>query len=360
MNPIFKKIALLTSVAILLLFLIFVINETVQVVELAGRMSPTLGAIALWTLLIVYAVLIVVPLFLFLRLPRSLVPPRSEASPEFDTFLIELRKRLFSNPQLKGLDLSNQEQMEKALSVLGGKADTIIQKAALNVFISTAISQSGRLDTFLVISVQSRMVWQIARLYYQRPTLRDLIHLYANVVGTAFVAGELDDIDISQQVEPIMSSALGTVALSIPGLRVAGSILVNSVITGAANAFLTLRVGIVAKRYCGSMILAEKRTARRLATAEAAKLLGSIVRQGTTRLSRVLWETSKGKVSGTVGGVKGYARGAGLSLLSKVGLRKSDKTTEGDVGTGPQAGPQKTEHPPAPGPEEDDPQPEPA
>jgi hypothetical protein len=65
-------------------------------------------------------------------------------------------------------------------------------------------------------------------------------------------------------------------------------------------------------------------------------------------------------VSGTVGGVKGYARGAGLSLLSKVGLRKSDKTTEGDVGTGPKAGPQGTEHPPAPGPGDDDPQPEPA
>jgi hypothetical protein len=360
MTPVFKKLALLASLVILLLFIIFVINETVQVVELAERLSPTLGAVVLWMLLVVYAVLIIVPMFLFLRLPRSLVPPRSDTSPEFDVFLSQLRKRLSSNPHLKGLALSNREEIEKALAVLGEKADTIIQQAALNVFISTAISQSGRLDTFLVVSVQSRMVWQIARLYYQRPTLRDLIRLYANVVGTAFVAGELDDIDISQQVEPIMSSALGTVALSIPGLRVAGSILVNSVITGAANAFLTLRVGIVAKRYCGSLILAEKRTVRRLATAEAARLLGSIVRQGSTRLSRVLWETSKGKVSGTVGGVKGYARNAGLSLLSRVGLRKSDKSTEGNEAAGREAGPQKTDHSPTADPGEDDPQPEPA
>jgi hypothetical protein len=360
MTPVIKKFALLASLVILLIFIIFVINETVQVVELAERMSPSLGAVVLWTLLVVYAVLIFVPVFLFLRLPRSLVPPKSDASPEFDLFLNQLGKRLSSNPHLKGLDLSNREQIEKALAVLGGKADAIIQQAALNVFISTAISQSGRLDTFLVVSVQSRMVWQIARLYYQRPTLRDLIRLYANVVGTAFVAGELDDIDISQQVEPIMSSALGTVALSIPGLRVAGSILINSVITGAANAFLTLRVGIVAKRYCGSLILAEKRTVRRLATAEAARLLGSIVRQGSTRLSRALWETSKGKVGGTVGGVKGYARNAGLSLLSRVGLRKGDKSTEGNAAAGPEAGPQKTDHSSTADPGEDDPQPEPA
>ena len=356
MTPIFKKIAILTSVAILLLFLTFAVNETVQIVQLAERMNPTLGAIVLWALLIVYAVLIFVPVFLFLRLPRSLVPPRSEASPEFDAYLTQLRKRFSSNPHLKGLGLSNRQEVEKALAVLGGKADAIIQQAALNVFISTAISQSGRLDTFLVISVQSRMVWQIARLYYQRPTLRDLIHLYANVVGTAFVAGELDDIDISQQVEPILSSAMGTVALSIPGLRVAGSVLVNSVITGAANAFLTLRVGIVAKRYCGSMVLAEKRTVRRMATAEAAKLLGSIVRQGTTRLSRVLWEASKGKVSKTVGGVKGYARGAGLSILSKAGLRKMNKTTDGEIETDPE----ETGDPSVPGPGEDDPPKEPA
>ena len=356
MSPIFKRVALLASLVVLLLFIIFVVNETVQIVQLAERMNPTFGVIVLWALLIVYAVLILVPVFLFLRLPRSLVPPRSEASPEFDAYLTRLKKRFSSNPHMKGLNLSNRQEVEKALAVLGGKADAIIQQAALNVFISTAISQSGRLDTFLVISVQSRMVWQIARLYYQRPTLRDLIHLYANVVGTAFVAGELDDIDISQQVEPILSSAMGTVALSIPGLRVAGSILVNSVITGAANAFLTLRVGIVAKRYCGSLILAEKRTVRRMATAEAAKLLGSIVRQGTTRLSRVLWEASKGKMSSTMGGVKGYAKGAGLSLLSKAGFRKSDKTTQGEVETGPD----KTGGPSIPRPGEDDPPKEPA
>ncbi len=51
MSPIFKKIALLTSVAILLLFLIFVVNETVQIVQLAERMNPKLGVIVLWALL---------------------------------------------------------------------------------------------------------------------------------------------------------------------------------------------------------------------------------------------------------------------------------------------------------------------
>jgi len=63
----------------------------------------------------------------------------------------------------------------------------------------------------------------------------------------------------------------------------------------AANAFLTLRVGIVAKRYCGSLVVVEKRGLRRMATAEAAKLLGTIVKQGSARLTKILWSASKGR-----------------------------------------------------------------
>ena len=326
MNTAWKKFALFVSVIILILFVLFVINQTAQVVQLAEKMSPQFGTAVLWGLLLLYAFLILVPVILYLRLPRSLKPPKSEDTPEFASYLETLKGRLASNPLLTGENLSNREDIEQALCLLGKRADEIIQRSASNVFITTAVSQSGRLDTFLVLSIQTRMVWRIAQLYYQRPTLRDLLQLYANVVGTAFVAGELDDVDISQQLEPILSSTLGAVALSIPGLRAASSIVVSSLITGAANAFLTLRVGIVAKRYCGCLVVAEKRGLRRMATAEAAKLLGTIVKQGSARLTKILWSASKGKVSTTFSGVSGSAKEAGRSFLSKIGFGKRSET----------------------------------
>jgi hypothetical protein len=192
------------------------------------------------------------------------------------------------------------------------------------------------------------MVWRIARLYYQRPTFRDLIQLYANVAGTAFLASEFEDIDISEQVEPILSTTLGALAVTIPGVQLAASILVNSVLTGTANAFLTLRVGIIARRYCGSLVLTEKRTLRRTASAEAAKLLGSIVRQGTMKLSKALWKVSKGKADGFFSGVKGYAKEAGSSLLAKVGLQKKKEAFDSEI----EAIPMKTIEPSDPGMEE--------
>jgi hypothetical protein len=308
-----------------------VINQTAQVVQLAEKVTPSLGNLVFWGLLIIYAVLILIPVFLFLSLPKSLTPPMSEDGPEFSAYLAALKKRLSSNSHLKGLELSSRQHVEEALSFLGKKSDEIIQQTASTVFISTAISQSGRLDAFLVLSAQSRMIWRIARLYYQRPTIRDLIQLYANVAGTAFLASEFEDIDISEQVEPVLSSTLGALAVTIPGIQLAASILVNSVLTGTANAFLTLRVGIIARRYCGSLVIGEKRTLRRAASAEAAKLLGSIVKQGTTRLSKALWKASKGKVGGFFSGMKEAAKEAGSSLLAKVGLQKTKETLDAEI-----------------------------
>ncbi len=344
MNKTLKRIVLFVSFFVLLFFILFVINQTAQVVQLASRVNLSFGNFVFWALILVYATLLFIPVFLFLSLPRSLTPPKSEGAPEFSAYLAALKKRLASNSHLKGLELSSRQHLEEALSVLGKKSDEIIQQTASTVFISTAISQSGRLDAFLVLSAQSRMVWRIARLYYQRPTLRDLIQLYANVAGTAFLASEFEDIDISEQVEPILSSTLGALAVTIPGVQLAASILVNSVLTGSANAFLTLRVGIIAKRYCGSLVLAERRTLRRTASAEAAKLLGSIVRQGTAKLSKAVWKASKGKVGGFFSGMKEAAKDAGSSLLAKVGLQKRKEALDAGI----EAIPSKTIDPSAP------------
>lgn len=333
MNKTLKQVILLISILVMVFFAIFAINQTSQVVELANRVSPRLGSVVFWSLLIVYALLILIPGVLFFSLPRHLMPPKSEDAPEFGIYLKELKKRLASNSRLKGFDLSGRQQIEEALAILGKEADEIIRQTAATVFLSTAISQSGRLDAFFVLSAQSRMVWRIARLYYQRPTLRDFIQLYANVLGTAFLASELEDIDISEQVEPVLSSTLGAIAVTIPGFQAAASILVNSVLTGTANAFLTLRVGIIAKWYCGSLVIAERPKMRRTASAEAAKLLGSIVRKGTVKLSKAVWKASKDKVGTTVSGMKGYVRESGTTLFSKFGFRKEREALLAEVET---------------------------
>jgi hypothetical protein len=83
---------------------------------------------------------------------------------------------------------------------------------------------------------------------------------------------------------------------AIPGFQVMTSIMVNSLLSGSANAFLTLRVGIIAKDYCGSLVAQPRTQVRRDATAEAARLLSGIVKDCGKRVRDAIWEEIKLKI----------------------------------------------------------------
>jgi hypothetical protein len=138
------------------------------------------------------------------------------------------------------------------------------------------------------------------------------------VAGTAFIAGEIQDVDLGDQVEPILSSALSALGASLPGLQVAGAVLTNCVLDGSANAFLTLRVGMIAKRYCGALVLEPKASLRRAATCEAAGYLGAIVAEGSARITRAVCRVAVEKVNGAVSEVSTYAKGAGKRLKDRL------------------------------------------
>ena len=318
MSRTFRVFALFASGTVLLSFAVVVLNQTAQVVQLASVIHPTLGTATLVALLGTYAGLVGVPLVMVLRLPSPLVPPASEDQPEFDVHVKKLGERLAASPLLAGRDLSDRQGVEEALEVLAARTNEIVRQTATGVFLATAVSQSGRLDGLVVLAAQSRMVWKIAHIYSQRPAARDMLHLYANVAGTAFVAGELQEIDLGEQVEPVISAALSALGASVPGLQVAGAVLTNCVLDGSANAFLTLRVGMIAKRYCGALVVANKAAVRRAATAEAAGYLGVIVADGSARLTKAVWKSSMGKVGGALSGASAKAKDAGAKLFAKV------------------------------------------
>ena len=189
-------------------------------------------------------------------MPRPLSPPKNDSGPEFEKHIEELSRRLSTNPRVRLASIRPVDRcgVEDALQVLDEDATRIVRQMASTVFLTTAVSQSGRLDALLVLMAQSRMIWRIAHIYYQRPSLRELLHLYSNVAATAFVAGELDDLELHQMIQPVAAGSLGTVTGAIPGFQVMTTIVVNSLLSGSANAFLTLRVGLIARGYCGSLV----------------------------------------------------------------------------------------------------------
>ncbi len=298
MNKTVKTLAMLVSGLLVLSFTVVVINQTAGVVQLAREVHPVAGTVTLWGLLFAYTGMIAVPVVIIIRMPKPLEPPESEIGPEFDDHLKRLGERLAANPRIKlaGIQPVDRLSIEQAIQVLDDDANAIVKQMATTVFLTTAVSQSGRLDALLVLAAQSRMVWRIARLYYQRPSLRELTHLYANVAMTSLAAGELDDLELHQMIQPVVAGTLGAAGGVIPGFQVLTTILVNSLLSGSANSFLTLRVGIIAKDYCGSLVAEPRTQVRRAASGEAARLLSGIVKESGARVREAIWREIKLKI----------------------------------------------------------------
>jgi len=288
MNRTISRIFLFISLFLLVAFTIIVINQTAQVVQLARGVHPRLGDAVLWGLIFAYAVLLLMPAVLWLRLPKQLRPPASTDGSEYEAFMASMRKRLSRNRRLEGHALSTHADIEAALQKLNTEADKVISKAASTVFLSTAVSQSGRLDGLVVLVAQGRLVWQVAHTYEQRPSIREFVHLYANVASTALVASDVEDID----VDGLLGTFFGSGIAALPGMH----LLASSVLSGAANAFLTLRVGMIAKQYCDCLVRVEKRSIRRTATVQAAKLIGRIVKDGVARMTSAAAAVPKEKM----------------------------------------------------------------
>jgi len=144
----------------------------------------------------------------------------------------------------------------------------------------TTLTAKGMTNAIAVLAAQSRMVWQIARIYNQRPTARELAVLYINVAMAALLSRQLEELDASEMLQPLLSAIMPSTLSAVPGMQTASIIFTQAVLSGSANAYGTLRVGVIAKRYCGSLTMPEPSTLRKAAFAEAMLMIPSVVQQG--------------------------------------------------------------------------------
>ncbi|MGB3618117.1 MAG: DUF697 domain-containing protein [Catalinimonas sp.] len=299
------------SVLVLGAFLLFVFNQVMQVYTYASGLHPQFGQVVLWALTLLFVGLMIVPFVLYYRLPRAM-PARSEDETA-EAYHARVARRLARNRLLNGHPLETEADVREALAVLNAHADAIVRRTAKGVFLTTAVSQNGKLDALTVLVSQSKMVWDVAHVYYQRPAPRDILQLYGNVAAATFFAAQIEDMDVSEHIEPVVGTLLqGTVVKSVPLVGTATNIVMDSLLEGTVNAYLTLRVGVVTRRYCGAPSDFEPKQARKAAYAEAAGLLRRIVVESSGEVVTSVARASRRAGAGTVrSGVKAVERATG-------------------------------------------------
>jgi hypothetical protein len=269
------------------------VSSITQIANAADRVHLGLGQPVFWLLLILFMAFLATPIVLYLRLPKAMVPPPETAGPDHDAYLLELRRRLAKNPRLSGLPMASNDDVGVALAKLSAEADQVIRRTASMVFVATAVMRNGRLDGLITLVTQGRMVWRLASIFYQRPSPRQMLYLYSNVGAAALLSDSISDIDLSELAAPVVASIIPSAKGAIPGVQGISHLLVNSIANGTANAFLTLRVGIVARRYLEATAAPSRQETRRSATVSALALVGVIARENGALIAKNAWNAVK-------------------------------------------------------------------
>jgi len=325
-----RKLIVVGAVMMTICLVSLIIAGVASLISLAERIHPIAGTIVFWGVCAVAGFFALYCAIAYAKLPAALVPPEEDSGPKHDAYLQALRIRLALNPRTRHLPLITNEEIENAVGHLSAQADSVVRRTASTVFLSTALMQNGRLDGLIVLFTQIQMVARVARIYVQRPSPRELVRLYANVAGTAFVASGLESLDLGEMVAPLAVSVVPALKGGIPGLSGISALLVKCVSNGAANAFLTLRVGEVARRYCELTSRCPPELIRKSATAAAVQHLGRIVRENGALVVRKLWlSTGRALIDSGVSKAEDIA-GATRDLFGKISpwrLKEEDSAT---------------------------------
>lgn len=285
MNKLVKRLLIAFSVMMSFLIIVFLLNQIMQFSATVSQFHPIAGQVTLIVSITVLSIAVILPLALFLLLPAPLIAPRNPSGKEYEQFLERYKKRLIKNKHIDPeTRLTIPEDIEPALKELNTIADARVKQFAKRAFYTTAISQNGALDALFMIALQFKLIWDVAHIYHQRPTIKDMSSLYTNVLATAFIASQLEEAEYIEMLESAMNTVFGSAVSLVPGT----AIVVNSVLTGASNTFLTLRVGIITKQYCNTMERPTRSSLRNSAALQASKQLGTIVTKGAMDVFKLM------------------------------------------------------------------------
>lgn len=271
------------AIGIIILFLLMLLSSVLGVGERLRNINRYLeyGFYAI-TVLLVY-LLILRPVHIILFSPSfSIETTLDEPSRKNFRVYKKVASRLLEQDILpdevkeeiravrKDYELLNQALNTALNKHVKKQMNKVIRKNAQTVMVSTAISQNGRLDLYTVVVVNLKMIKELVYMAGFRPNMKNLSKLTINVFTTALIAEGLENMDLNDLIPNTTANMISEIPLLKP--------IMSSVIQGVSNALLTLRIGIVTRKYLFSDAKEiTKEEIRRGALLEAAGMLPSVV-----------------------------------------------------------------------------------
>lgn len=240
---------------VIILFLMILISSVIDIGERLGKIHEYVSyGFYVVSFLLTY-LLIINPVRIILVSPAFSIETVMDNKPTHRRYQTYKRvsKNLMERNEISQTEkdklsnaISDPEELQKVLneiynSTMKKKMNQVIMKHAKTVLISTAISQNGRLDLFTVIVVNVRMIKELVQMCGFRPSYKNLAKLTVNVFTTALIAEGLENINLNDILPTSTVNMLGEIPLIKP--------VMTSVIQGITNGLLTIRIGVVTRKY---------------------------------------------------------------------------------------------------------------
>ena len=270
------------AIASLILFALILLSSVLDIGEKLRSKSEWLeyGFYALVVLFVV--VFIIRPIVIIVKSPSlAIITAEEELSPKAFSIYKKVAKNITKHNDLSTdeiLLLTSYKNNEELLVNLNYVFDKTVRKQlngiiihnAKIVMISTAICQSARFDMATVFAVNLKMIKELVEKCGFRPSMTNLSKLTVKIFITAMIADGLENLTLSDVLPKTSLDALSNIPLMTK--------ILDSVIDGAANALLTIRIGCVARRYLysdGNVVTREE--IRRNAYKEAVTIIPQVV-----------------------------------------------------------------------------------
>lgn len=294
----------LIAVGLLILFLLLIVNSVLQIGDRLKKVSFyffNLGHVFYVVAAILVYILIVRPIGIILFSPSFSVETTLDQPSRRNRLVYrKVARTLIEQDDIPDVmkeklaqNIKNDFLLQETLTHTFNKhikrsINKKIKQHAQTVMISTALIQNGRMDFFAVATVNLRMIKELVVMCGFRPSMKNLSKLTVNVMTTAIIAEGLENMNLSDVLPTSTMNAIGEIPLLKPFL--------SSALQGVSNALLTLRIGIVTRKYLFSDAKEiTKEEIRRGALLEAAKMLPSVIGNGMVLFPKSVWHLFKKK-----------------------------------------------------------------
>ncbi|MDE6654921.1 MAG: YcjF family protein [Muribaculaceae bacterium] len=281
---------------------------------------PALEYIIYGVILIFFIYIFIVPIVRIHSTPE--LPPLSVAPDENIAQLKRLAQSLansmdyISDPQARSTSINS---FRRSVAMAGNNANTLtsiieteiakrfegdeninginkhIINWAVSTFVITAVSQNGIFDTISVVYLNIRMIADIVRASGFKPTRRQMVKIYCNVLITSVTSFALSNaLDGMGDFSPFAALGDDNAADSpysiLNNLKIPGFVM-GSAIDGATNALMTLRIGYITASYIRDGAnafhgLAAKRAVKRQAMKKAFTSLPTVIGAGSSVIGK--------------------------------------------------------------------------